>query len=124
MNLLTSATNIFRKLNELNMSTQGEKKITLQMSDQISAFKREIAFLEERLYHISFWLMSENSTDQCFLTNKEMSVTPARALSDTQYRFVEIPNEQLHNLFVFRNASTDLPSELIALEEFWFLCMH
>lgn len=38
--------------------------------------------INERLYHISFWLVSENSTGQCFQTNNDRSPTPGRAVWD------------------------------------------
>lgn len=62
MSLLTYAMGIFGKLNELNMNTQGEKKITLQMNDQINAFKRKIAFWnKDYIIFLFVWCQSTAS---------------------------------------------------------------
>lgn len=49
MCLLAYVTNIFGKLNELNMGMQGQNKHIMQMSDRVNGFRGKLAFWRDNL---------------------------------------------------------------------------
>jgi len=73
MCLLAYVTDIFGKLNELNVSMQGKNKSILQMSDRIDGFRGKLSFWRENLSKENFtpfpqlnkFLTDNNIDDQC-----------------------------------------------------------
>lgn len=147
MCLLAYATDIFRKLNELNTSMQGKNKNVMQMSDRIDGFRAKITHWRGSLAKGNFThfpqlsqFLEDNSIDKCSTMEMCSHLERLEEHFATYFPDVDMSKfEWVRNPFHCDVSAVDLPATAIEqlidmsrdkmhqqlhsrvpVEEFWF----